>query len=263
MNTPKLNPEIELPVPAQAVVQNETKEIVISETASIINMIERAARDPSVDIEKLKQLMEMRERIEAKAAEREFDLAMSAAQLEMRAVGADASNPQTKSRYASFFALDKVLRPIYGKHGFALSFDTADCATPENVRVVCHVTNGAYSRNYHIDMPADGKGAKGGDVMTKTHATGSAVSYGRRYLLLMIFNIAVGEDDDGNAAGNVPISEEQLDTLRKMVIEVGGKKFKALEKCLLKFLKVKDLVELPAVRYDMAVLAIESKRGKV
>ena len=51
-------------------------------------------------------------------------------------------------------------------------------------------------------MPADGKGAQGRDVMTRTHATGSAVSYGRRYLLLMIFNIAVGgEDDDGNAAG--------------------------------------------------------------
>jgi hypothetical protein len=50
-------------------------------------------------------------------------------------------------------------------------------------------------------MPADGKGAKGGDVMTRTHATGSALSYGMRYLLKMIFNVAVGEDDDdGNDA---------------------------------------------------------------
>jgi hypothetical protein len=49
-------------------------------------------------------------------------------------------------------------------------------------------------------MPADGKGAKGGDVMTKTHATGAAMSYGMRYLLKMIFNVAIGEDDkDGNA----------------------------------------------------------------
>jgi hypothetical protein len=50
-------------------------------------------------------------------------------------------------------------------------------------------------------MPADGKGARGNDVMTKTHATGSAVSYGMRYLLKMIFNVSSGEaDDDGNAA---------------------------------------------------------------
>jgi hypothetical protein len=62
-----------------------------------------------------------------------------------------------------------------------------------------------YAREYHIDMPADGKGAKGGDVMTKTHAVGSAVSYGMRYLLKMIFNVAVGEDDDdGNTAEGRP-----------------------------------------------------------
>jgi hypothetical protein len=59
-----------------------------------------------------------------------------------------------------------------------------------------------FTRKYLIDMPADGKGAKGNDVMTKTHATGSATQYGMRYLLKMIFNVAIGEDDDGNAAGS-------------------------------------------------------------
>ena len=35
--------------------------------------------------------------------------------------------------------------------------------------------------------------------MTKTHAMGAGMSYGMRYLLKMIFNVAVGEDDtDGN-----------------------------------------------------------------
>jgi hypothetical protein len=37
--------------------------------------------------------------------------------------------------------------------------------------------------------------------MTKTHAMGSGVSYGMRYLLRMIFNLAIDYDDDGNAAG--------------------------------------------------------------
>jgi hypothetical protein len=35
-------------------------------------------------------------------------------------------------------------------------------------------------------------------VMTRTHATGSAYSYGKRYLLSGIFNLAVDDDDDGN-----------------------------------------------------------------
>jgi hypothetical protein len=142
------------------------------------------------------------ERSEAKRAADAFNIAMSEAQANMRPIAADASNPQTHSRYASYAAIDKALRPIYTSSGFGLTFNTGDSTLSEHVRVICDVVHTAgHSKQYHIDMPADGKGAKGGDAMTKTHATGSAVSYGMRYLLKMIFNVAVGEDDDdGNAA---------------------------------------------------------------
>ena len=95
---------------------------------------------------------------------------------------------------------------FYTKHGFGMTFNTAECQTPDTVRVVCKVVHTAgHSEQYQIDMPADGKGAKGGDVMTKTHATGSGTSYGMRYLLKMIWNVATAErDDDGNAAGGHP-----------------------------------------------------------
>jgi hypothetical protein len=58
-------------------------------------------------------------------------------------------------------------------------------------------------------MPVDGKGAKGNDVMTKTHAFGSGASYGMRYLLKMIFNVAVGEDDDDGNGAAMQITEAQ------------------------------------------------------
>ena len=62
------------------------------------------------------------------------------------------------------------------------------------MRVVCYVSLGAHTRKYKADMPADRKGAKGGNVITKTHATGAAMSYGMRYLLKYIFNVAIGVD---------------------------------------------------------------------
>jgi hypothetical protein len=165
-------------------------------------MFERWASDPSISVDKIERLAALWERAEARRAESAFNAAMSKAQKAMRPVAADASNPQTHSRYASYEALDCALRPIYTEHGFALSFDTGETPLPEHVRMLCYATHdGGHSRTYHIDMPSDGKGAKGGDVMTKTHATGSAASYGMRYLLKMIFNVAVGEDDDdGNRA---------------------------------------------------------------
>jgi hypothetical protein len=57
-----------------------------------------------------------------------------------------------------------------------------------------------HSRRYVLPMPADCKGARGGDVMSRTHATASACSYGMRYLATMTFNLAIDRDDDGNAA---------------------------------------------------------------
>lgn len=170
---------------------------------ALIQAIADAARDPAVDIEKMERLWSMHERMQIRAAELEFNTAMSRAQAAMTRISADAVNPQTRSAYASYAQLDRALRPIYTAHGFSLSYDTGETATEGHLRVLCYVARGAYTRTYHCDMPADGKGAKGGDVMTKTHASGSAMTYGQRYLLKLIFNVAIGEaDDDGNASSS-------------------------------------------------------------
>jgi hypothetical protein len=151
----------------------------------------------SIDtIERLAKLQKEMMEYDAKV---QFNDAMERAQSKMKRIGADATNPQTKSKYASYAKLDSALRSIYSEEGFSLSFNTGESPLPEHVRVLCDVSKGGYVKPYQLDMPNDGKGAKGGDVMTKTHATGAAVSYGMRYLLKMIFNVAVGEtDDDGN-----------------------------------------------------------------
>lgn len=231
----------------------------VETAAGIVAVIERAAMNPDVDIEKMERLLVMQERIMARNAETAFNGAMSLAQAEMRPVAADASNPQTRSRYASYSALDKAMRPIYTRHGFALSFDTGEGAPADCVRVVCYVSHrDGHSKTYHADMPADGKGAKGGDVMTKTHAAGSAMSYGMRYLLKMIFNVAVGEDDDdGNGAGVQTITEEQAANLQALIEEVGANKAG-----FLRAMNVTSLDQIPAKLYQRGVKALEAKRGQ-
>jgi hypothetical protein len=171
--------------------------------ATMLEVIARAARDPAVDVDKLEKLLAMRERVEAADAKKAYAAAMTKAQASMERISTDALNTHTKSRYATYAKLDKELRPIYIKNGFSLSFGTADCSKPEYVRVTCDVAHkGGHTETKFIDIPADGKGARGNDgVMTKTQAVGSGASYGMRYLLKMIFNVAIGEDDDD---GNDP-----------------------------------------------------------
>ncbi len=182
-----------------ALSKHHEAEVIPADETSILAIIGRAASDPATDMDKLERLLGLYERVSSRNAEQAFNEALNGAQAELSPVAADASNPQTKSKYASYPALDRAVRPIYAKHGFSLSFDTDEAHSPDSIRVLCHVAHkDGHSRTYRVDMPADGKGAKGGDVMTKTHATGAAMSYGQRYLLKLIFNIAVGEDRDGN-----------------------------------------------------------------
>lgn len=199
MNEPEIIPVDSMPVAKR---RTPTPKII-----SPMDLIHLAVKQG--DLDKLERLIAMNDRIQAQAAEQEFNGAMARVQSEMRKVSTDAQNPQTRSRYASYAAIDKALRPIYGREGFSLSFDTADAPAPETIRVLCLVSHQAgHTRTYHIDMPADGKGAKGNDVMTKTHASGSAMTYGMRYLVKMIFNVAVGEaDDDGNGAITFEVEE--------------------------------------------------------
>ncbi len=187
----------------------------VATPSSMLEVIARVASDPSVDIEKFDRLMQMHERLTERQSRQAYAVAMNDAQAAMRPVSKDAANPQTKSRYASYGALDNALRPIYTAQGFSLSFYQGDGAPTDCVRVACKVAHrDGHEEHPHIDMPADGKGAKGGDVMTKTHATGSAFTYGQRYLLTMIFNIAKA-DDDGNAAGGRPQQRQQQAEPRK------------------------------------------------
>ncbi|MBN9410866.1 MAG: ERF family protein [Burkholderiales bacterium] len=194
-----------------AVVERPPEALAVrTESATLTQAIIAAANDPTVNVEKMERLLSMHERIAARDAEQQFNAAMVAAQSGMGRVSADAVNPQTRSRYATYAQLDRTLRPVYTANGFSLSFNAGTDGPEGYVRVVCYVSHSAgHTRTYQCDMPADGKGAKGNDVMTKTHASGSAMSYGMRYLLKLIFNVAIGEDDDdGNDAGGESLIQQ-------------------------------------------------------
>ncbi|MGA9854294.1 MAG: ERF family protein [Gammaproteobacteria bacterium] len=229
-----------------------------SDSNSILSLIAKAASDPNVDVAKMDKLLDMQERLLTKNSEGAFSVAMNRAQEQMGRISTDASNPQTHSKYVTYGKLDKVLRPIYTGAGFSLSFGTQDCPLPEHVRVICYVSHvGGCTRIYQHDVPCDGKGAKGNDVMTKTHAGGAAIAYGKRYLLSMIFNIAIGEDTDGNPPpATLPrISEKQAADLEALITEAGANKA-----AFLKYIKVARIEDIAAQAYSNAVAALEQKR---
>jgi len=250
------------------IMQSEVTSIApVSQSAAIMQVIERAAQNPEVDVDKMERLFEMHQKITAKSSEEAFNAAMSKAQSNMGRISADCTNPQTRSRYASYAALDRVLRPVYTQNGFALSFGTDEGAADGFVRVVCHVSHSdGHSRKHFIDMASDGKGAKGGSVMTQTHATGAAMTYGMRYLLKLIFNVAIGEDDNDGNESATKISEEQANELYALISDNGLPMTQYLS-WLKSALKVDSIEEistnaLPEARrqIDMGIKAKKAKK---
>lgn len=188
-----------------AKVEAQPPELPLSETAALLDVIARAATDPKVDVDKMERLMNMHERAMAKSAEQQFNVAMQAAQKNMPTVPKDGSNQSTNSRFARMETLYKRVVPIVTDHGFSVSFGTADCPLAGHFRVTARVSHTAgHSERYQVDVPSDHIGMKGSPTKTLTHGFGSAMSYGRRYLMMLIFNVNTGDDDDGQGAKAPP-----------------------------------------------------------
>lgn len=182
-----MSAQIELPVAREMEVRKPT----------VMALMARALELGQAD--QLQILQEMHFKQESRDAEVDFNIAMNAVQAEIGRVAPDLQNPQTSSKYASYKALDKVLRPAYTRQGLSLSFSEEDCPKAEHIRIICYVSKGLHTRIYRKDMAVVTTGIKGKDNMTLTWATGSADSYAKRYLLKDIFNVAIGEEDtDGN-----------------------------------------------------------------
>lgn len=221
----------------------------------ILNVIARAASDPNVDVDKLERLLAMQERVLAREAEQAFNAALLAAQDDIRPIYRNKKNSSTSSTYADLEAVSDAIDPIFREHGFSSSFGTADCPMEGHYRVTCRLSHtGGHSRDYQADVPADTTGIKGSQNKTATHGFGSALSYGRRYLKLLIADVATTDDDGRAAGGGEYISSEQLATLNGLADAVGADKIK-----LCNYMKVDSFKGLFATNYDAAVSVITQK----
>ncbi len=164
--------------------------------------LQQALLLPDQGVERLERMWEMHKEMQDRDAARAYADAMKACQQEMPSIHKRGRNKQTNSSYALLEDINRLITPIYTRHGFSLSFGTDRSELADHVGIVCDVMHdGGFSKTYTYDAPIDNVGIKGEKNKTSTHGRGSAISYGRRYLILMIFNLTIGDDDDGNAAG--------------------------------------------------------------
>lgn len=205
-----------------AVTKHEESAEVANYSDSLLAVIERAARDPNIDVDKMERLFALQERVQERNAKQAFveaKVAMAGELPEVTMKGhiiiRDKNNSSVITQdtpFARFEDIHEAVMPVLSRHGFDLSFRNG--LSPDGkVRVTTILSHVAgHQEETVFDLPHDSSGSK-----NSVQAVGSSTSYGKRYGTLSILNIKVaGEDDDGQAASykdpaGVPLPRSKLD----------------------------------------------------
>lgn len=244
---------------AQAVVERmEQPEVVTGTALTPMDMVGRAVAS-GASIEVVEKLMALHERWEANQGRKAFDEAMAAAKAEIpvifksREVDFTSAKGRTHYRYEDLAEIAKTINPILGKHGLSYRFRTTSPAN-EPVTVTCIVSHRlGYSEENSLSAGRDESGNK-----NSIQAIGSTLTYLQRMTLKAALGLAASSDDDGKAAEAVEtITDDQVNTLRDLIEEVGADlpKFCA-------YLRVEALADLRQSDFKRAVVALEAKRAK-
>lgn len=224
------------------------------ESAAIFSMIERAARDPHVDIDKMERLFAMQQQAVDRNAKTAYLSAFSRMQSEMPAA-ARKGEGHNKKKYARFEDIVEALRPILHKHGFSLSHRVNTEGNQIKVTGILGHADG-HSESTVITLPPDTSGNK-----TPVHAMASAISYGKRYVSLTLTGIATDDDDDGKAAGQVV---ETADDREAKIARVKAliKETRADETWMCSHHSVESIDDLAGAELTKALAGLEARKRK-
>jgi hypothetical protein len=222
------------------------------EAATILDVIARAAKDPSINVDKLERLLAIQQTILADQRRTSFMSALSELEARLPQIaktGQVIVNGQLRSKFAKLENLDVAIRPLCTEHGFAFSFDSEP--TAGGIRFSCTMSHrDGHAETKTLTLPVDtGPGRSG------VQAVGSTTSYARRYLLQMHLHLVMRDEDDDGNGGRGPVSSEQAEALRSALASVGGN-----EARFLNWLAAASFEEIPAANYERAMRFIEEKR---
>lgn len=234
---------------------------VMSDAAAIIHVIERAALNPDVDVEKMERLYAMHE----KAMERQARMAFASALAELQPklpvidrngrieVPAKDNRAGHVTPYATWEDMNDAIRPVLHEHGFAISFRIGQAQDGKITvsGVLCH--REGHLEETTITLMHDSSGSK-----NAVQAVGSSVAYGKRYTAMALLNITSrapqDADDDGGRAGR---SEAAIEAIADINAAEG-----AVELGLWKRSKAEEVKKTVSQQEWTEIVALWNRRAK-
>ncbi len=177
--------------------------------------------------------------------------ALAKAQLQMGKALKTSSNPHFKSKYADLASVMDACMEALNSNGIAV-IQPVENDTENGLSVTTVFIHGESGESLHNDVPL---------VVSKNdmQGYGSAMTYARRYGLMMMAGLAP-EEDDGNAAvraAPAKISKEQLDHISTLIKETDSN-----EKKMFKVYGVSKLEEMNVQQADQCIKLLNTKLQK-
>jgi hypothetical protein len=161
----------------------------------------------------------------------------------------------SKGRYpfTTIEAMDRVIRPLLAKHGFAISFTSRD--DKDSVTITGTLSGWGWERSSTYTLPPDA-----GPGRNALQARGSSRRYAKRYITDDLCNVVrKGKDDDGRISGEMLIDAAQIGELADLI--------KATATVEANFLRTmvtgaETLADVRVKDFPRLVLALKGKQSK-
>jgi hypothetical protein len=178
----------------------------------------RALADPNIPADKLEIIAKMRREVLTDQAREAFQEHFAAFSAELPQVERDGTVELVKDgkvmgRYSftTIEGMDLILRPLLAKHGFAISFSSAD--NVNGVTVTGTLSGWGWERSSTYTLPPDK-----GPGRNELQARGSSRRYAKRYVTDDLCNVVrKGKDDDARGAMEALIDAVQLKELTDLI----------------------------------------------
>ncbi len=225
----------------------------VSESAALISMIERAARDPDINIDKMERLFDMQQRAVAARAKTDYLQALAGLQAALPAVERKGRG-HNNAKYARFEDIVQALRKPLTDHGFSLTYRINQ---PEGKVCVTGVLGhrGGHSEQTSITLPADTSGNK-----NVVQSFGSSTSYGKRYVSMTLTGIATeDEDDDGKKSETGELLNDEQELYLRTQIDATKTNIQSF----LKYIEAESISDIPQSRFARAKAMLAKKAQQV
>lgn len=196
------------------------QQVATSGTADVMALIGQMANTPGFNVDAMKELVALKERIDSQERKGRFFDALARVQAKAPRITKnglmDRGAGKGQIAYAKLEDIDAVMRPIYQPEGFSVTWNSP--MIDGKIRVVGHFTAYGHTEEREWWCAPDTSGGK-----QPPQASGSTVSYGKRYISIGFWNIITeGEDTNGVEPENAPnITQQQADDLQTAIEEVG------------------------------------------